>query len=437
MIKYLKFPGAGLLLAVSIMAGICGTAVADGKAPLLVGVSKVDITPSDFTGLTNAWGKPLEKVHDPIYVRALVLSSGPATAALVSAEIGEIGDSTSVRERIEKEVGIPADSILIAATHNHSIVRVGVFGPKPGGKPGETSSVAYTDKVWAGIVEAVRQAKATLQPARFGIGAGMSDVNVNRDEYTPKGYIYGNVLDGPSDKTAWVLKFETLTGEPIAFFINHGVHSVVMGPDNHELTGELSGSTSRFIEEYYQNKVVALFTMGPAGDQNPRYQNWDPNNLKLREPDFRLMETLGRMLGEEVVRVAGNITRMNSEARVWTAYKTITCPGESIDREAEKKGVYRRFDIGPVKFRLSLLMLDNIAFAGVSTEVVTRIYYHLRKDSPFASTLLVSMVNGTLGYLTDDQSYGRTSYSARGTPAKQGCAEPGIVNGFVEMMNQY
>ena len=78
---------------------------------------------------------------------------------------------------------------------------------EPGGNTvGETSSVAYTDKVWADIVEAVRQAKAKLQPARFGIGTGMSDVNVNRDEYTPKGYIYGNVLDGPSDKTAWVLK---------------------------------------------------------------------------------------------------------------------------------------------------------------------------------------------------------------------------------------
>ena len=45
----------------------------------------------------------------------------------------------------------------------------------------------------------------------------------------------------------------------------------------------------------------------------------------MREPDFSLMETLGRMLGEEVVRVAGNITRMNSEATVWTANKTVTC----------------------------------------------------------------------------------------------------------------
>ena len=36
-------------------------------------------------------------------------------------------------------------------------------------------------------------------------------------------------------------------------------------------------------------------------------------------------------------------------------------------------------------------MLDDIAFAGVSTEVFTRVYYHLRKDSPFTNTMLVSM----------------------------------------------
>lgn len=426
-----------LLLAALLLTVAPVASRAEGKSPLFVGVSRIDITPTDLTDLTNAWQKPLEKVHDHTYARALVLKSGSAIAAVVTVEIGEMGDSSSVRERIEKEVGIPADNILIASTHDHSIARVGVFGPKPGGKPGQTSSVAYTNKVWSDIVEAVRQADANLQPARFGIGTGISDVNVQRNEYTPKGYIYGNVIAGPSDKTVWVLKFETLSGEPIAFFINHGVHSVVMGPDNRELTGELSGVTAHFVEQYYQNKVVALWTMGPAGDQNPRYQNWDPNTLKLREPDFSLMETLGRMLGEEVVRVAGNISSMEADAQVRTAYKTITCPGESIDRTAEKKGVYRRFDIGPVSFRLSLLMLNDVAFAGVSTEVVTNIYYHLRKESPFTNTMLVSMTNGTLGYLTDDESYGRSSYSARGTPAKQGCAEAGIVDGFVDMMNEF
>jgi neutral ceramidase len=428
---------AASFLALSLVATLPRTTAAADRAQLRVGASKVDITPSDLTGLTNMWRTPLEKVRDHVYVRALVLASGSGTAALVAAELLEFGDTRSLREQIERETGIPADSILIAPTHAHTTPRVGVLSTGASAVVGGAGTAAYTVRVYADIVEAVRRAKAGLQPARFGIGKGMSDVNVNRDEYTPKGYIWGNVLDGPSDKTVWVVKFEKLSGEPIAFFVNQGVHSVVMGPDTRELTGDLGGATSRFVEEYYGNGAVALWTVGAAGDQNSRYQNWDPNSGKLREPGFGLMETLGRMQGEEVVRVAGSITRVSDEAAVWTAQRTLTCPGQRADREAARRGEPAFTDVGPVDLRLSLLMLGNVAFAGVSAEVYTRIYDHLRKDSPFTNTILLSMVNDRLGYLIDDQSYGRTYRPALGVPVKQGCAEAGIVDGFVEMMNQY
>ena len=428
---------AAFFLALSFVTAPARTLVAADRAPLRVGASRVDITPSDLTGLTNMWRTPLEKVRDRIYVRVLVLAGGSTTAALVAADLLEFGDTTSLRERIEREVGIPADSILIAPTHAHTTPRVGVLSAGASAVAGGPATAAYTVKVYADIVEAVRQAKAGLQPARFGIGKGMSDVNVNRDEYTPRGYIWGNVLDGPSEKTVWVARFEKPSGEPIAFFINHGVHSVVMGPDTRELTGDLGGAVSRFVEEYYGEDVVALWTVGAAGDQNSRYQNWDPNSGKLREPGFGLMEALGRMQGEEVVRVAGSITRMSDQASVWTAHRTLTCPGQRADREAAKRGEPAFTDIGPVGLRLSLLMLGNVAFAGVSAEVYTRIYDHLREDSPFTNTILLSMVNDRLGYLIDDQSYGRTYRPAFGVPVKQGCAEPGIVDGFVEMMSQY
>jgi hypothetical protein len=38
--------------------------------------------------------------------------------------------------------------------------------------------------------------------------------------------------DLPSDKTVWVVKFETVSGEPIAFFVNYAVHGVAMSPEN-------------------------------------------------------------------------------------------------------------------------------------------------------------------------------------------------------------
>jgi hypothetical protein len=381
-----------------------------------------------MSGLTNLWGRPLARVHDHLYARALVLSSGSTTAAVITADLGLIDATSGLRERIEKETGIPASNVLVCPTNNYSSPRVDRSEPR---------TAAYTAQVYTRIIEAVREAKAKLQTARLGVGTGISDVNVNRDEYTPNGYIYGNALNGPSDKTVWVVKFETLEGEPIAFFLNYGVHSLVMGPDNPEISGDLAGATSRFVEQRFHDRVVTLFSMGPAADQNPRYQNWDPNDQKVREPGYSLTETLGRMLGEEALRVAGSVTRMDSAAAVWIANETLQCPGQSLDREAEKKGEFKYIDTSPVDIRLDLLMVGNVAFAGISAEVVTRIYEHLRRDSPFTNIMLLSMANGSVGDLTDDESYGRTSYSARATPAKEGCAESGIVDGFVEMMNQY
>src|SRR5208283_3094755 len=120
-----------------------------------------------------------------------------------------------------------------------------------------------------------------------------------------------------------------LSGKPIALFINYAVHAVVMGPDNYALTGDLAGATSRYVEQYYQGNIktrgdagwdigvqpeekvsgegpVAVWTSGPAGDQNPVSAD--------RDEDFNMVDALGKMLGEESVRVASNIAVMSTEA---------------------------------------------------------------------------------------------------------------------------
>jgi hypothetical protein len=80
---------------------------------------------------------------------------------------------------------------------------------------------------------------------------------------------------------------------------------------------------------------------------------------------------------------------------------------------------------------LNLLRLNDIAITGVSGEVFTRIYWHLRKESPLADTLMVTMSNGRIGYLGDDAEYG----NGFGNPSVvKGCAENGIVSGLVELM---
>ena len=118
---------------------------------LLAGAAKVDITPEDLNGLTNLWGTPFEAVHDRIYVRALMLDNGINRAAIVAADLVEFGDTSELREQIEKEFGIPTANIIITASHDHSAPRVGTTTPGATAQKGGPATQKYTGFVYGCI----------------------------------------------------------------------------------------------------------------------------------------------------------------------------------------------------------------------------------------------------------------------------------------------
>jgi len=437
------------------------TSFAAQPGTLSVGAARVDITPPADAALPMQGYQPrnMQGIHDHIYVRAIVLSDGTHEAAILAWEL--IGMPTPVwrelSQHISKELGIPADHLILAAEHVHSAPSVAWAYEK-----GSPETMTYTAKLQDAAFEAVRQAQANLQPARFGFGSGKAYVNINRREFYPKadadvdakagGWSLGYNPDGPSDKTVSVLKFESLSGKPIAIFINYSVHAVVMGPLNLEISGDLPGATSRFVEQYYEGKtetrgdagwdlqpqaqekvggngVVALWTSGPAGDQNPIVMD--------DAEDFSMVDPLGRILGEETVRVANNITTMSTQVKIWALQQVITCPGQTFAADLSQGAEDKFKDSKPVDIRISLLMLNKIALAGVSGEVLTPIFQRLKKESPFNDTIMVTHANGLSGYIPNDDAYNQVSYEIRVTNLKRGCAEGGIVNGFLNMMKQY
>ena len=100
----------------------------------------------------------------------------------------------------------------------------------------------------------------------------------------------GNNPDGVSDKTVVVIKFETLSGEPLAIFSNYGVHGTVMGPANLQVSSDLPGATARFVEQHYGGKVVVPLDQRAAGDQDPIYRTGT---------DFRNVAALDRSSGRK------------------------------------------------------------------------------------------------------------------------------------------
>lgn len=405
-----------------------GALTAAEKGSLRAGAARVDITPAaDAALLMSGYAGRKEghkSIHDNLYTRAVVLDDGASLAAIVTADV--IGFSNALWEkitgRITQETGIPRDNILLAGVHTHGAPALaGLYGGT------DEKRAAYTAKVEDGVLEAVRQAKAALQPARFGYGEGKAYVSINRRARTADGTMrLGFNPEGPSDKTVAVIKFETPSGEPIAIFSNYAVHGVAMGQGNLAITGDVPGATSRFVEQHFGGKVVAPWTSGAAGDQNTIY---GPGN------DFGPVADLGRNLGEEVIRVAGEI-KTSPRVALRGAQRVVSCPGQrAVARPRPERG-YDFQDADPVSIRLSLLMVNHIALAGVSGEVLTMIGQRLKKESPFAHTIMVTHCDGSSGYLPDDAAYQQISYEITTSRVKKGCAENAIVNGLLEMMDQ-
>ena len=90
--------------------------------------------------------------------------------------------------------------------------------------------------------------------------------------------------------------------------------------------------------------------------------------------------------------------------------------------------------VDSIKIRLAVILLNQIAITGVSGEVVTNIYQHLRRLSPFTHTLMITIANDRIGYILDDAGYDTPTFAAMATPLQRGHAEAAIVNGLVEML---
>jgi neutral ceramidase len=411
---------------------------------LRAGAAKVDITPKDLTGLVSVWAKPFTGVHDPIFARAVIVDNGVNSAVIVSLDLVEFGDTTALRQRIQHELAIPAEHIIISATHDHNAPRGGPITPGTSSAQGRPySPPAYIQFVDDAIVQAVKNAKASLQPARVGVGSGRSDINVNRAGYDGKRW-GATDPDGASDKTVWVVKFEDLTGAPIAILINYAVHSTVAGADSTLVTGDLAGAAERFVEHSFDDKVVALWTMGAAGDQNPKYNmgGRDAINKDLannRASAYDVMNAEGLIVGAEAIQTAGRMKRMTSDARIMAAESVFTCTA-SPDKPMPANSTLVNRDYkenipwpATMNIHLNLIQINQIAITGVSGEVYTKIYLHLKKESPLADMMMVTISNDRIGYIGDDAAYDGPINNAA---VLRGCAENGIVNGLVDLMNQ-
>ena len=224
---------------------------------MLAGAAKVDIT--DYQA---------GPVHDPLYVKALVLKQGEVQIAIVTVDavaiggIGRLKDRylSTVRTAIDGSLGIPPSNVLVNASHCHGVVR------------------GDTDKL---TIQAIEDAANNLVPIRIGVGVGHEDrVGENRRLLMKDGreidvrHAYSMPPDaevagvGPIDPQIGVLRLDRLSGKPMAVIYNYACHPI-QGVPSGANTADITGLASTVIEDNLGSEAMAFFLQGCGGDINP------------------------------------------------------------------------------------------------------------------------------------------------------------------------
>jgi len=453
------------IVAMALLLGPLAPALASDAGSLRAGAARVDITPPGDPSYP-ASGR---YAHERLYVRAIVLDNGTTRAALVGADLGGLGNEvwTPASQQIAAALGCPPENVILSATHAHSAV--------PSGPPPVGFRSLPPEPTVAAIMDAVGQAKAKLQPALAGFGTGLSYLNVSRDTVSEETHLWTQAanLAGPSDKTVAVVQFTTPVGQPIAAYVNYAMH-----PINAFLVGitsaDVPGALCRYVEQQFGDQMVVVWSQGASGDQNPLYLRPSTNALaslsgtkitgyemareaiegplrdgkverhpldpKVADNLERWMESQGQLLGEEVIRVMTHTTHRAASVRLWAAQRMLTCPARrrtNTGREGSP-GTYEDSD-DPVRIRLGVLGIGDTALATVNAEVYSAIGQRVKKQSPLAHTVVVTLANGwaNSGYIPDDASFGAYTFQVLGSRLKPGCAEQGIADGISDLVGQY
>lgn len=424
-----------------------------------VGASRVVMQyPDGFFPHMGFRGRYLTGVRDDLCVRTILISQNEEQMLFVSLELGDVG-SQWIGE-ISKQTGIPADRIFLTATHTHSSPHVGGHWPEDvvDVEQGEN----FARLCFRSVMESIQLAKQALQPAVMRYGEGKCYINVNRD-YRYDGddgkitapYIQASVPGGVSDKTVYIISFDTPDGEPLACMFSYAVHSNVTFYQSWDrengmlITGDIAGVAMRYVEQ--RRGGVAMYHLGAAADQSPQYlanhRVFDKDGNAAWEycgaqAGYTLMEAQGAQLGIAVQNALADL-RTTAGNELDTAQTIVTLRGK-LDGVRQKNGEdeaadnyaaqYKEkmdadFDYienGTLDMPLYLIRLHGVNIVGIPAEIVTSIGTALRTAVTGilgGATMVITQCNDAYSYIADDEGYAQRTFEGVASHVMPGSAD--------------
>ena len=443
------------LLIASI--GLGSPALSTKAAELRAGAGAVVITPPAGTPMAGYYfARAAEGVHDELYAKAIVLESGGTKAVLVGLDIISTTRDlvADARREVERTTGIPAAHIMISATHAHTGPVLSGRGPK-GGDMGRDSNpaLAFRAGLPAKIASAVQLAASRLGPAKAQAGHGHeTSIAFNRRFHMKDGSVGWNPGKlnpdivkpaGTIDPDVPVITFESPDGKPLATYVNYAVHLDNIG--GMKISADMPATLAKSLAEVKGPDMLTLYTTGCCGDVNHIDVTWpDPQH------GFENAARMGVILAGEVFRTWPHLKSIDGgPVRVKSAIVPLdlppTRPGdvakarEIVARHNDSKAAqpgfldtvwaYKVLDVAaregkPNEVEVQVIALgDDVAWVSLPGEIFVELGLAIKKGSPFPTTVVAELANGSIGYIPAARSYAEGNYEVVSARCAEGSGE--------------
>jgi hypothetical protein len=457
-----------LFFAAAFALGISST-----RADFQAGAAVVDITPPVLPVIVNGGvlSRTVAKVKTPVHARAFAFSDGRGKIVSVIVDSCMIGRTLldEVKQDASAKTGVPADRILISATHSHS-------APASMGCLGTDADPAYVPFLKGRLVEAIRNALDRLEPAEVGFGridaSGYTALRqwIRRPDRIEKdpfgnptvranmhaGIKWENVTGeaGPKDPELSLISIRTRSGKPLGVLANFSMHYFSDTEISADYFGLFSEGLARQVRglNAEAQEFVAAMSHGCSGDIWRRdYTNpeaWNPK-LTIEEYADGLIQLAAKALkGIQYARpdsIAMQETRLPMAYRVpdaqrleW-AERIVKETGDRLPKNQTE--VYAREQVllnamQRTEVVVQGIRLGDIGIATTPCETYAVTGLKIKAVSPLPNTMVIELANGGDGYIPPPEQHrwgGYNTWPARSAGLEVN-AEPRITEAAISLL---
>ncbi len=358
-------------------------------AELRAGIAARTVNPDPLLPVSGGVGPshPVKQRKGDLTVRALVLEQGGTSVAIVSADF--LGFPAMLGNQVRAAVKeIPAQNILIGATHTHSAPDCYGF---PDGSGGTARDEKYLEMVCTRMAEAIHQAATNLQPVQLRIATGEAKGKIAYNYYAEQLY----------DPRCHVIQALDASGKPLATLVNYAIHPEVLGNGAGICSPDLVGPLYERVAE--RGGGTAIF-MNSAQGGMVTADNRQPGGREART--WEECQRIGRLLADEALRIIRDVPEQESP-KLYCAARPLTLPVDSPLMRALLKTLPGSpgGDATSVTTQLNLVNLGNAQILTIPGEALPNIGYYLKRKMRGEHNLLFGLTNDAFGYILTKEDY--------------------------------